>query len=119
MSEKNEKEINSIKEDFDSFKENNSKKMQILYNRIDDIFIQLAKPLFTIYQSIGLISLFLVYAIGVVLYTEGTKSDVRVNTVEIKNVKEDKALLKLQNTTILKALNEIQKDVAVLKSKIK
>ena len=107
--EKHEREITHLRGDFDKFRYNTNKKL-------DDIIIKIGKPPFTSAQVTSFIFLLMSYMVGIMMYSEGIKSDVRVNTIENQNAKEMRKLQSLQFDKIINSLDLIHIDIAVLKS---
>ena len=107
--EKCNKKEEVIKSNFDVFKLSTNDKFA-------EITKELLKPKFTPFQIMSMVTVLIGYMASIMIYVSIIKSDVRVNTLEIKNTKEITQLHNEQYDKIIKTLEQIQIDIAILKS---
>jgi len=105
--DKNEKEILTLTTRFNAFESHVNAKFEEVLESL--------KPRYTDKQIIGFICSTVGIMVGIMIYVEGIKSNTRVNALEIRHYKETQRLELSKFNEIIKIVNGIKTDVAVLK----
>lgn len=99
-----DKNISQLRTDLDDFKMVSDSFRDGINSKIDDIMIQLKKPLFTPYQSFGILVVFIGYMVAIMAYGSNIKSDVRANSIDNEYTKDDISEIKIDVKEILKLI---------------
>lgn len=104
-----EKNITILQTEFGLFKKSIDEKFEQVFDKL--------KPQISSAQFAGFGLIMISYFVGIMLYTEGIKSDARNNETRIETLEIDKELQQLQYKTIMDGIGTIKTDIAVIKAK--